>query len=468
MRTLIALFLTVTAASAAPPNVLVVLTDDHSVPHIGCYGNADIRTPTLDAFAKTAVRFDRAYVTAPQCVPSRASIMTGRSPVAIAMSRFSAPLPADVLTYPEVLKKAGYFTGVGGRNYHLDGHGAGEIGAVLAKHDLKTFPRRLDFVKVGSGGVKMLEQYREFLDAVPPGQPFFLQLCSNDPHRPFDTNAIPNPHDPKSLTLPAHFPDTPAVREDLARHYDEIARFDGHFAQVLAELDKRGLTQNTIVLFMGDNGAALWRGKGTLYEFGIHVPLLIRWPGVAKPGATAELVSGEDIGPTLLEACGQAVPKEMTGKSFAPLLKGEKFTGREFIFAERGAHGTGLPGSSKAFDLGRAVVTKTHKFIYNAAFTLPYEAVDFGGSAMFNEVQSLAKARKLPEPLNRLYDGRPREMIEVYDLVNDPNEFTNLAGKPGAAQVEKELRAALIEWMTLEHDFLPLPILDPKKKKGKK
>ena len=368
-----------------------------------------------------------------------------------------------------MLRQAGYFTGVAGRTYHLDGsNGRGEIADAINKHNLKTFPHRLDFVKTGSGGVNMLGQYREFLDAVPKDKPFFLQLCSNDPHRPFDKNAIPQPHDPKTLTLPAHFPDTQAVREDFAHYYDEIARFDGHFAQILAELDKRGLADNTIVVFMGDNGAALWRGKGTLYEFGIHVPLLVRWPGVVKPGsATAELVSGEDIGPTLLEACGQTVPKVMTGKSFAPLLKGEKFTGREYIFAERGAHGAGLPGSSHAFDLGRVVVSKTHKLIYNATFDLPYIAVDFGGTPMFSEVRELAKAKKLPEPLNALYDGRPRPMIEVYDLANDPNEFHNLAGTPAAAKVQQQLRTVLIEWMTLEHDYLPLPITPVKNKRKK-
>src|ERR687885_116542 len=108
-------------AEPARPNILVVLSDDHSVPHVGCYGNKDIRTPNLDRFAAEGMRFDRAYVTCPQCVPSRASLMTGRSPVAIQMTRFSAPLPAEVVTYPELLRAQGYYTGICGRGYHLDG-----------------------------------------------------------------------------------------------------------------------------------------------------------------------------------------------------------------------------------------------------------------------------------------------------------------------------------------------------------
>ena len=453
------------AADGAPPNVLVVLSDDHAVPHLGCYGNADVKTPAFDAFAATAVRFDRAYVTCPQCVPSRASLMTGRSPVALGMTRFSAPLPADAVTWPELLRKKGYFAGVAGRTYHLDGAANAETDPVLRKHKLRTFPDRLDFVKTAGPGGKCVEQFREFLDAVPKGRPFALQLCFSDPHRPYDA---PKVHDPNKLTLPKHYPDTEKVRADFAAYYDELARLDGDFKLVLAELDRRKLADNTVVLFQGDNGAAQWRGKGTLYEFGIRVPLLVRWPGVTKGGTSSgELVSGEDIAPTLLEACGEKPPKEMTGRSFLPLLKGEKFEGRRHVFAERGAHGQGLPGNSAAFDLGRVVVGKTHKLVYNATFHLPYHGVDFGNSEMFKEVRELAQAKKLPEPLNALYDGRPRAMIEVFDLANDPSEFVNLAGKPEAAAAERELRAALVEWMILERDFLPLPVANPNAKAKK-
>src|SRR6185295_15711565 len=107
--------------AAEKPNILLVLSDDHSVPHLGCYGNKDIKTPNLDRFASQGMRFDRHYVACPQCVPSRAAIMTGRSPVGINMTRFSAPLPREVKTYPEALRAAGWFTGVCGRTFHLDG-----------------------------------------------------------------------------------------------------------------------------------------------------------------------------------------------------------------------------------------------------------------------------------------------------------------------------------------------------------
>jgi N-sulfoglucosamine sulfohydrolase len=447
-------------AAAAGPNVLLVLSDDHSYPHVGCYGDADIKTPNLDRLASQGIRFDRAYVTCPQCVPSRATIMTGRSPVRIAMTRFTAPLPMDVVTYPELLRAHGYYTGVAGRTYHLDGHyQTPESNAVFEKNQLRTFARRLDYVKQAGERPKILAQYREFLDTVPAGKPFFLQLCFSDPHRPLDRSAIAAPHDPAKLKLPAHFPDTPAVREDFARYYDEISRFDEDMGTVLAELDKRGLAANTIVTFMGDNGASQLRGKGTLYELGIHVPLIVRWPGVVKAGASsAELISGEDLAPTFLEAAKVAADKDMTGRSFLKVLRAEAHEARKYVFAERGAHGSALPTGTNNFDLSRCVVSGRYKLIYNALWQLPFVPVDFMNDPFWKELQQMNADGKLSPELSRVYFSPQRPMFELYDLEKDPREFENLAGTKSAAGVQHELKAALQEWMILERDFLPLPM----------
>src|SRR5262249_18290668 len=159
---------------------------------------------------------------------------------------------------------------------------------------------------------------------------------------------------------------------------------------VLKELEDRKLAEDTLVLFMGDNGASQFRGKGTLYEFGVRVPLVVRWPGKVKPGSSAdELVSGEDLAPTLLEAAGLTPPKEMTGKSFLKRLLDMPFAGRKYVFAERGAHGSGLPTNSAAFDLGRCVVTQKHKLIYNALWQIPYWPVDFAGDPHWKELQQM-------------------------------------------------------------------------------
>lgn len=446
------------------------MTDDHSSPHVGCYGNPDIKTPNLDRFAAQGMRFERAYVTSPQCVPSRASLMTGRSPVAIQMTRFSAPLPADVPTYPEALRRAGYYTGLAGRTYHLDGSRVPpETERVFRERKLRTMPGRLDSVRTSGGRAdESVRQFAAFLDAVPKGKPFFLQLGFSEPHRPLDRNAIPDPHDPAKLRLPAHFPDTPLVREDFARYYDEISRFDAAFGRVMDEMERRGLAKNTLVVFMGDNGAALLRGKGTLYELGIRVPLLVRWPGVVRPGTSVDaLISGEDLAPTLLDAAGlsplSALPG-MTGKSFLPLLRGpeEASTGRRrYVFSERGAHGSGLPNGSGAFDLGRCVVTPTHKLIYNALWQIPYSPVDFAGDPLWKDLRERHAGGTLDKQLGRIYFSPTRPIFELYNLKADPSEMNNLAGRAEAAAVEKELKSALQEWMIVERDFLPLPVPPP-------
>lgn len=370
-----------------------------------------------------------------------------------------------MVIFPELLRKQGWFTGVCGRSYHLDGSAQPpETARVFERHKLKTFPDRLDYVRTTGNQTEAVRQFEEFLDLT-GGKPFFLQLCFTDPHRPLDRDAIPEPHDPAKLKLPAHYPDTRLIREDFARYYDEISRMDGLVGRVLSVLEQRKLDGNTLVVFMGDNGAAQLRGKGTLYEFGVRVPLIVRWPGRVKPGtATSELVSGEDLAPTFLEACGVQVPASITGRSFLRLLRGEPFEGRRYVFAERGAHGSGLPTGSSPFDLGRVVVGRTHKLIYNALWQIPYSPVDFAGDPLWKELGELHQAGKLSDEHSRMYFSPTRPMFELYDLTADPAERNNLAGRPEAAEVERELKAALQEWMILERDFLPLPVPPPARK----
>ena len=145
----------------------------------------------------------------------------------------------------------------------------------------------------------------------------------------------PGRPDPDKIVLPLHLPDLPGVRGDLARYLAEVEHLDGDFQSVLDVLEAHGLAGTTLVVFMGDNGMALPHGKGALYDPGINVPLFVRWPGVVKPGSvTRELVSGEDFTPTMLTAAGIAPPKAMSGRSYLPLLRGEPYEGRQYIFAE--------------------------------------------------------------------------------------------------------------------------------------
>jgi len=449
------------------PNILFILSDDHSVPHLSCYGDPNLKTPNLDKLAAEGMRFERTYTTAPQCVPSRSSLMTGRSAVDIRMTRFSAPLPRDVAAFPELLRREGYYTGLCGRTFHLDGSGRLPEASkkVFDKYNLRTFHERVDWIGPGDFA-KNPQNLRTFLGQIPKGKPFFLQVGYSDPHRTFTAkNYEP---DPGSLKIPPNLPDTELVRKDLAGYYGEIQRLDEEIGKLLAVLDDNNLKNNTIVAFMGDNGAALLRGKGTLYEWGLRVPLIMRWPGRVRPGTKSDaLISGEDLAPTFLDAAGIRSPKEMTGVSFLNALRGKQFQPRKYAFAERGAHGSGLPRGTGPFDLGRCVITSRYKFIYNALWQLPYSPVDFAGGAMWKDLQKRHGAGTLDAKFSKAFFAEQRPMFELYDLRQDPYEFDNLIGKPQAAAIEQDLKAALQEWMILNQDYLPLPI-PPKPRKTKR
>ncbi|MDR2680127.1 MAG: sulfatase [Tannerella sp.] len=439
------------------PNIIFVVSDDHSAPFLGCYGDPNVKTPNIDRIAKEGILFRNAYTAAPQSVPSRASLMTGRSVVDVRMTRFSAPLPADIVSYPELLRTVGYYTGICGRTFHLDGSRVPpETESVFQEYGLRTFEKRVDYLRQGQSK-DALGQFIEFIEQAPKGKPFFIQIGYNEPHRIFDATDFEP--DPSSLELPAGWPDIPELRKDFAGYYGEIQRLDVYIGQLLDELDNRGLTENTLLVFIGDNGGALLRGKGTLNELGLHVPLLARWPGKITPGSVSNaLISGEDIAPTFLEIAGSDIPTEITGKSFAPAFTNSSFSAHTYIFAERGAHGHGLPNNSSAFDLGRTVFSKEYKLIYNALWQLPYWPVDFAGQPFWLKLQEQNRNGTLEARYRQLFFAEHRPIFEFYDRISDPYELNNLAGNPAYAEQEHALKAELQKWMILNRDFLPLPI----------
>lgn len=457
-------------SAADKPNILFLLSDDHSYPYLGCYGNPDVKTPNLDRLAGEGLRCDRMFVCCPQCVPSRASLMTGRSPVAVRMVRFTSPLPEGVPALPDLLRdKGGYFTGVAGRSYHLDGPAAGgprgcpEIGGTLDRHGLRTFKKRLDYAEDKGGLTDFGGKLATFLDKVPAGQPWFFWLGFSDPHHDWKLTGERGVPDPEKLTLPPHLPDLPGVRSDFARYLAEVEHLDRDLQDVLDTLEKRGLAGNTLVVFMGDNGMAMPHGKGALHDPGIAVPLLVRWPGVVKPGGvTQTLISGEDFAPTLLDVAGVPAPKEMSGVSFAALLRGEPFTGRKYIFAERGPHGGdgGMKPDVLAatFDMVRCVRSDHFKLIYNCTPHGAVTPVDSQKDPGWQEMLAANAAGQLAEPFVKAYFTSPRPTFELYDLDTDPGELRNLAGNPQHQDVELELKRALTEKMVLDWDFLPAPL----------
>ncbi len=440
------------------PNILLILSDDHSFPYLSAYGHPDLETPNLDQLAAEGTLFTNAYTAAPQCVPSRASILSGRNVIDIRMGRFSSPLPRDVKTIPDYLRTKGYYTGICGRHYHLDGSGkkAPETISTFEKYKMVTFPERVDYLKVGADK-EVLGQFQSFLDQVPKGHPFFMWMNYSDPHRPFTADDF-RP-DPSEISIPSSMPDIPEVREDLADHLAEINRLDYNVGKVFGELEERGLAENTMVIFIGDNGAALLRGKGTLYDLGLHVPLIVKWPvQLPKNNISDVLVSGEDLLPTILEAAGMEPDEEVTGRSFLPILKGEREDHHEYIFAQRTTHGSGLPTQSARFDVVRTVFDEDFKLIYNVTWPFPYTPVDFNNRDMWKRITSMHENGTLEEKFDKVFFPAPRPFFELYDRKNDPHEFDNLIEDPKYDEIAHRLKAALQEWMIVNEDYANLPI----------
>lgn len=411
-------------SSAPPPNILFLISDDHSLDGLGCYGNPAIHTPNLDRLAASGVRFNHSCVTSPQCSPNRSAILTGCTPHTTNTSRLHTPMPSWEWTFLDSLKQHGY-----------------HLGAFRKVHQGKEFDRKWDF-QAGAAA-----PFSSFFDQRPQDRPFFLHVGFTDPHRPYKPGAFHPPHDRSRVLVPPFLPDTPEVREDLGMYYDFTARMDRECGELLSLLDRHNLTRNTLVLFVGDNGMAFPRAKGTLYDPGIRVPCLASFPGRIQPAVRDELISHTDFAPTLLDLAGLPSPPKVQGRSFLPLLTGGAYTPRDAVFSERNWHDN--------FDPMRSIRTARHKLIFNAAPHFPYRpALDIADGLAWKSLLSMAGRRPL-RPEHRLLFEPNRPVLELYDLQEDPNEFHNLASSRAHRDILDDLKSRLGRWMEQTYDFLP-------------
>lgn len=410
------------------PNIVVFLADDLGWRDVGAYGNAGIRTPNIDSLARSGMRVALAFGTSPQCSPSRISMLTGKFPHATGTEDLHTPLPAGERILPSYLRARGYFTGM------------------MAK------------THIGPNGERQFEWYSPrtadalpaFLDAA-GARPFFLWVGFHDPHRPYARGAIPNPHGPADVAVAPHLADTPETRADLALYYDATARMDGEIGRMMAELDRRGLREKTLVVFLSDNGAPFPREKGTLYDSGTRTPLVVAWPGVVRAGSVFDggMVSTIDLAPTLLEVAGATrPPAAMQGRSFRALLGAApgSFAGDSLVFSERNWH--------DCDEHQRSVRTSRFKLIRTDAYTeLPLcTAADVGASPSFLALRARARAGTLDSAQRRLFEV-PRARLELYDLAADPWELRNVADDPRYAKEVRALAAALQTWVERTDDF---------------
>jgi arylsulfatase A-like enzyme len=369
------------------------------------------------------------------------------------MGRFSSPLPPDVVTLPEVLRTLGYYAGVCGRYFHLDGLSkawiSGVTKSVYEKLGLQTWHRRVHYLD-SSDQSQTTARFEECLSKAPKGRPWFMWINYLDPHHVWDADA--GKVDPAKVRLRPHLPNLPGVRGDLARHLGEVERLDRTFEQNLAVLRKHGMEDNednTLIEFMGDNGMAFPHGEGSLYDSGLNVPLAVRWPGKIKPGRTRTLISGEDVAPTLIEAAGAKPLKKMTGRSFLGLLTGGANEPRTHIFGARLRHGNSpFTEKTKAagFDLSHCVRSDHWELIYNCTPQMGYQPVDNSDQPSCKEMAAAHQAGTLDPKIDQAYFGR-RPVLELYNLDKDPGELDNLAGRKEVAEIQQALLVALSEKM---------------------
>ena len=424
--------------TAAPrrPNIVWISTEDMS-PRLGAYGDVLARTPVLDRFARESIRYTRAFATAPVCAPSRAAIITGMHQAAIGAQHmrtsedrvpelpgpYQAVPPFYVKGFPEYLRAAGYYT------------------SNRAKTDYQFGVPFTIWDDLGRGA-----HWRNRADK---NQPFFSvfnldvthesQIFPSSPARkgkPLVTN-------PASIAVPPYYPDTPAVREELARMYDNIADMDRQVGEILGQLEEDGLAGETIVFYWSDHGDGIPRAKRSLYDSGLHAPLMIRWPasvgGTVAPGSVRdELVSFVDLAPTALALAGADIPAHLHGRVF---LGSRRAPAPAMVFAARDR-------MDIEYDMMRSARDARFLYIRNFSPELPYAGhiIYRNQSAIMQEWFRLQAEGKLTGAA-ALWMRTKRPAEELYDTVADPHQVRDLSADPAHRSTLARMRAAVTEWM---------------------
>jgi uncharacterized sulfatase len=349
MKSLLLLCLLAVAALAADrPNIVWVVGEDMG-PELGCYGDAQAITPNMDRLAREGARFTRCFTHAPVCAPSRSGLITGQYPIKTGAHHMRSTLISPPETFTKMLRDTGY---------HV------------------AWPGKTDF---------NFQQPKSFADSTanwwkqdaPLKEPFFAYANFTQSHESQVRNdgnkyaantkrlTTPQRHDPAKMTLPPFWPDVPEAREETARYYDLVTSVDYDVGDVLAWLDKHNLAKNTVVIFFGDHGRGMARFKRWCYDTGIHVPLIVRWPGQLTPGSVDErLVAFVDLPATALSLAGVKVPESFDGQVFL----GSSAPERKYVYAARDF-------MDETFDRIRSVRDKRWHYLRNYAPERPYAQI---------------------------------------------------------------------------------------------
>ncbi len=425
------------AAGKPQRNVLLLISDDQGL-DLGCYGTRGLSTPRLDRLAREGTRFDRGYAAVSSCSPSRAVIHTGlythqNGMYGLQHAVHHQSLLDGIETLPSMLRRAGYATALVGKKH---------IGPDAA------FPFEAELVPERSG----IRDVRELATAAASfirstdDRPFFVTVAYSDPHRAAVDYGNDRPwpgvkqvtYDPRRVAIPSHLPDIPAVRSDLAEYYESLSRLDSGVGMLLDDLAATGRADDTLVIFLSDNGRPFPGAKTNLYDPGLHLPLIVRAPGSA-PAVSNAMVSWVDVAPTVLEWCGVAPPAayRLSGTSLLPIMGKADEPACDAVFASHDFH------EINQYYPMRSIRTRTHNYILNLAHPLDYPiAGDVAGSPTWKAIAA-DPAIRLGQRTQAAYLKRPAE--ELYDLTRDPDELVNLAADPALATIKATLAKRLYD-----------------------
>lgn len=419
------------------PNILWLVTEDIS-PYLSFYGDSTALTPNLDRLAKEGVVYTSAFSTSGVCAPSRSAIITGMYASSIGtdnmrtladvpipgIESYSAVLPPEVKMFTEYLRRSGYYC------------------TNNPKEDYQFKAPRSGWDESGKNA-----HWRNRK----PGQPFFAVFNFNVTHESqvWKRKDKPLLVDPARVKLPPYYPESPVIRRDMARMYSNIMVMDSLVGIVLKQLKDDGLLEQTIIFFYSDNGGPLPRGKREIYESGIHLPMVIRYPGGVNAGKRDDrLVSYVDLAPTVLSLAGVEVPAYMQGRAFeGPQRRKE----RQYIFAARDRMDT-------AYDMVRTVRDRQFQYIKNFQPEKPFiQNITYRMDMdLMKELLRLHDAGKL-DATQQLWFRKQKPAEELYDVNADPYNLHDLAADPRYTGKLRELRSVLEKWMQTVDDKGSIP-----------
>ena len=419
------------AQTAPLPNIVVFISDDHTLRDSSVYGSKDIRTPHMDTLAAAGLTFDRAFAPSPSCAPSRGAMLTGLMPARNGAEPNHSEPRAEIKKLPAYLQSLGYevvaFGKVGHYNQTLD-YGFDHVEHTGYHEDIAV-PAALEWLR-----------HRQST------KPLAFFVGCNWPHVPWPQTA--EGHDPQKLSIPDNQVETPATRRFRGKYYAAIGRMDADLGLIYqAAQDK--FDTNFFFLHFADQGAQWPFGKWCLYDDGIRTPMIAVWPGHIAPGTrTAAMVSLVDVLPTLINVAGGQAPAGLDGISFAKVLAGETNRLRNHVFITHSGDGNMNVYPS------RAIRDERYKYILNLHPEFKFtshvtEVVGEDGNYWHSWVTKAERDAAAADKVHR-YQQRPAE--ELYDIQNDPWETHNLAGDPKLKEIQTQMHAELVAWMKAQGD----------------